>query len=175
MPRSESNSSTSRYESPYRRHHRTRHQDHLRREPEPRQAGPRRWHTGRATTHQPSLPEQVIRQRNGATRTAPVHARALTSSGITPSYGGAEPDASHRDRTPTASRSAGSRCVASHLCRISSGDLDAVPVDSCSIECAPESGTESGHPSSVGARTRWNLPPPARGVPGVDAWVTQLT
>jgi hypothetical protein len=39
------------------------HRDHVRGEAEPREAGPGRWHTSRATTYQPTLPEPVIGQR----------------------------------------------------------------------------------------------------------------
>jgi hypothetical protein len=41
-----------------------RHHDHLRRETEPREARPRRRYSTMATTHQLSLPEHVIGQRN---------------------------------------------------------------------------------------------------------------
>jgi Transposase len=46
-----------------------RHCDHVRREAKPREAGPWRWHTSRATTHRPTWPEPVIRQRNRPVQT----------------------------------------------------------------------------------------------------------
>ena len=43
-----------------------RQHDHLRRKTETSEAGPQRERGSRATTHQPSLPEHVIGQRNSA-------------------------------------------------------------------------------------------------------------
>jgi hypothetical protein len=47
-----------------------RQQDHIRREPEPRKAGPQRWYLDVVTAHRPTLPEPVIGQRNRPVRSS---------------------------------------------------------------------------------------------------------